>query len=105
MAGKKGQKAWNKREEYDWRDLIQENKTLLFNLAKRFRVSGDNFSDESIAEIMNDPNKRRLFFKALDIASAVVVKSMPQKIEGDGVAPVIQISWKDSDEKMSILRA
>ena len=93
MAGRKGKSGgWNKREEIDWTELVQENKTILLNLAKRFRISADTFSDKNIEMIMSDPDKRKLFFKSLDIATAVVVKSMPTKVGSDGTLPDSVIS-------------
>lgn len=105
MSGKKGMKGWRKRDEWDWRELVGENHVLLIKLAKKFRIDMDEFTDEKIERIMNDPNKRKLFFKSLDIASAIVVKSLPTKINGEGIAPNITIQWKDSkDEELSLLR-
>lgn len=89
MPGKKGQKGWNKREEFDWRDLVGENKTLLMKLAKKynlkkFTTKDGDFDEAEIDLILADRNKSKLFFKALDTATALCVKAMPNKVEGAG---------------------
>ena len=105
MPGKKGQKAWNKREEFDWRELIGENKTLLSKLGKRIRIECGDFEPETIEAIMNDPNKRKLFFKALDIAIAICVKSIPQKLEGAGEGGEIVIRIERAETNENYLQA
>lgn len=94
MAGKKGRSGgWNKREDWDWSDLIGENKTLLLKLAKRMRIDAGDLEPEKLEAIMQNPDKRKLFFKSLDIATAVVVKSMPTKLEGTGEEGEIVIAY------------
>lgn len=85
--------GWNKREEWNWRDLIKENKTILTKLAKHVRIKIKEFDDATLDEIFSDPKRAKLFFKALDIGTAICLKGMPTKIEGDGIMPevIIQI--------------
>lgn len=104
MAGVKNKSGgWNKRQEYDWRDLISENKTFLLKLAKKYTKHIKDFEDEEIADIVSDPKKFKLMMKAIDVGTAICIKAMPSKIEGEGLAPNILIQWSGEDEEMPLL--
>lgn len=83
MAGKKGQKAWNKRDEYEWRDLWSLSKTDLMDLAGYFKRQIKKYKDFETA-YAGDENFRKLYNKWLEISTTVFVKGIPQKIEADG---------------------
>lgn len=89
MAGNKNSGAWNKRDEWDWRDLVKENSRLLMKLAKRYNLKKfankkGEFDEEAIIEILADKDQKQLFFKAIDAATAVCMRAMPNKVEGTG---------------------
>lgn len=69
MAGKKGQKAWNKREEWDYRDLLLLGKSELLRLGKKYSKSA------------GDPTDKHYKFW-LECSLALVLKDMPNKIDG-----------------------
>ena len=78
MAGKIGQKGWNKREELEWRDLWNLSKAELVKLGKKYKA-------QSIKEINS---KDRLYQKWLDISATIFIKGMPQKIEASGIGEI-----------------
>lgn len=82
MAGKKGQKAWNKREEFEWRDIWTLSKTDLLDLAKYFKRQITKYKDFETA-YAQDADFKRLYHKWLEISTTVFVKGIPQKIEAD----------------------
>ena len=82
MAGKKGQKAWNKRDEYEWRDIWALSKTELVGLASYFKRQIKKYGEFETA-YKTDENFRKLYHKWLEISSTVFVKGIPQKIEGN----------------------
>lgn len=81
MPGKKGQKGWNKREEYEWRDIWALSKSDLMNLAKYFKRQIVKHKDFETA-YSQDADFKRLYHKWLEISTTVFVKGIPQKIEG-----------------------
>ncbi len=70
MAGKKGQKAWNKREEWDYRDLLLLGKSELLRLGKKYKSAAGDETD-----------KNYRFW--LDCALALVLKDMPNKVNAE----------------------
>ena len=75
MAGVKYRSGgWNKREEFEWRDLWGMSKTELVRLAKKYKKYRNNEID----------GKDRLYIKWLDISSAIFIKGIPVKIDGAG---------------------
>lgn len=73
---------WTKQHEYDWKELIAESTSMLLKIARHYRLKMKSFNEEKIAKIMQDPDQRRLFMKCIEVATAVVLKSMPTKLEG-----------------------
>ena len=73
---------WTKQHEYDWKELIAESTSMLLKIAKHYRLKIKTFNEEKVAKIMKDPNQRRLFLKCIEVATAVVLKAMPTKLEG-----------------------
>ena len=71
MAGKKGQKAWNKREVYDFQDLIELSKGDLMRLGMKYKCKAGKEDD-------------KMYKRWLEIATAIVIKAMPTKLNGNG---------------------
>jgi hypothetical protein len=97
MAGKKGQKAWNKREEYEWRDIWTLSKTELSSLAQYFARQIKKYKDFETA-YSTDDNFRKLYNKWLEISTTVFVKGIPQKIEGSGDKGELKVIVEIADE-------
>lgn len=83
MPGVKGQKAWNKREEYEWRDLWKISKSDLLSLGAYFQKQIKKYNNFETA-YETDQNFRKLYHKWLEISSTIFVKGIPQKIEAEG---------------------
>ena len=69
VAGRSG--AWNKRGEWDFRELLKLSGTELVRLGKKY------------AKAAGKPT-HRLYMKWLDISLAICLKAMPTKVHGEG---------------------
>ena len=86
MAGKKGQIAWNKREVYDFNDLIKLSKSDLLRLGMRYRSKAGKVDD-------------KMYKRWLEIATAIVIKAMPTKLNGSGIG-IQLILIRDKQEEL-----